>query len=98
MIVIVQHKVRDYDAWKAVFDEHGEVRKRYGATGHRIYRHLDDPNEVTVLNQFPSREKAEAFVRDPSLREAMQRGGVLGEPRITWAEDPETVDYVARAA
>jgi len=98
MIVIVQHKVRDYDAWKSVFDEHQAVRTRHGATGHELYRSLEDPNEVTVVNQFPSREQAEAFAADPSLKEAMERGGVISEPRLTWAQETEAVDYKAKAA
>ena len=98
MILIVQHKVRDYDTWKPVFDEHGDVRKRHGATGHELYRNLDDPDYVTVVNHFPTRERAEAFARDPSLKEAMERGGVMGEPRIIWAERVETVDHRAKAA
>ena len=98
MIVMVQHKVRDYDAWKSVFDEHRAVRTRHGATGHELYRGLEDPNEVTVINQFPSREQAEAFAADPSLKEAMERGGVISEPRLTWAQETEAVDYKAKAA
>jgi len=98
MIVMVQHKVRDYDAWKSVFDEHRAVRTRHGATGHELYRGLEDPNEVTVINQFPSREQAEAFAADPSLKEAMERGGVISEPRLTWALEAEAIDYKAKAA
>ncbi len=98
MDVIVQHKVRDYDTWKPLFEKHGEVRRRYGATGHTIYRSLDDPNDLTVVNHFPSRQQAEEFVKDPSLREVMQQGGVIGEPQITWAEEVETKDYARRAA
>ncbi len=98
MYVIVQHRVRDYDTWKSVFDEHGALRRRHGATGHVIYRSLDDPNNLTVVNEFPSREQAEAFSHDPSLREAMERGGVIGEPTFTWAEEVDSVDYRAQAA
>jgi len=98
MYVIVQHRVRDYDAWKPAFEEHGSVRQRHGATGHRLYRDLDDPNNVTVINEFPTREQSEAFASDPSLREAMERGGVIGEPHITWAEEVEIVDYKVKAA
>ena len=98
MIVMVQHKVRDYDAWKSVFDEHQAVRTRHGATGHELYRGLEDPNEVTVVNQFPSLEQAQAFAADPSLREAMERGGVISEPRLTWAQETEALDYKAKAA
>jgi heme-degrading monooxygenase HmoA len=93
MIIIVQHKVRDYDAWKVVFDEHQAVRTRHGATGHLLYQGADDPNEVTVLNRFPSRAQAEAFAADPSLKEAMERGGVISEPRVTWLRETEDVDY-----
>ena len=93
MIIIVQHTVREFDAWKSVFDEHEAVRRQHGATGHELYRGLDDANEVTVVNHFPSRAQAEAFAADPSLKEAMERGGVLTEPRITWAEESDASDY-----
>jgi len=93
MIVIVQHSVRDYDEWKSVFDEHETARRGHGATGHEIYRGLDDPNELTVVNHFPTAEQAKAFAADPSLKDAMERGGVVSEPRVTWATDSETVEY-----
>jgi len=93
MIIIVQHKVRDYDTWKSVFDGHQAVRTRHGATGHELYRGLEDLNDITVVNHFPSKEQAEAFAADPSLKEAMERGGVVSEPRITWAQDTEAVEY-----
>src|SRR5665647_2453992 len=54
MILIVQHTVRDYDAWKPVFDEHEGVRVRYGCQGHTIYRDADDPNSLTLLFRYES--------------------------------------------
>jgi len=98
MIIIVQHTVRDFDAWKAVFNEHEATRRRFGATGHELYRGFEDPNEVTVVSHFPSKEQAEAFAADPSLKEAMERGGVMSEPRITWAQEAGAADYKAKAA
>ncbi|HEY5529900.1 MAG TPA: hypothetical protein VIL51_10695 [Thermoleophilia bacterium] len=93
MVVIVQHRVRDFEVWKPLFEEHGDVRRKYGATGHEIYRGINDPNQITVVNHFPSKEQAEAFAADPSLKEAMARGGVVSEPVMTWAEETETVQY-----
>jgi hypothetical protein len=93
VIIIVQHKVRDYEQWKSVFDEHEATRRRYGATGHLLYQSAEDPNDLTIVNQFPSREQAEAFAADPSLKEAMERGGVISEPRVTFARETEGVDY-----
>ncbi len=93
MIIMVQHRVKDFDAWKPVFDEDAKNRKSHGATGHIILRVLDDPNDVVVLNRFGSRQQAEAFAADPLLKEAMDRAGVVGEPHLTWAEEVENVEY-----
>ena len=93
MVVRVTHHVRDYDAWKQVFDEHRAVREEHGATGHIIYRSLDDPNLVTVVNAFPSAEAARAFTADPSLPEAMHRAGVDSDPHIEMDEQAEDVSY-----
>jgi hypothetical protein len=35
---------------------------------------------------------------DPSLKEAVERAGVISEPRFTWAVESDTVDYRAKAA
>lgn len=91
--IIVQHEVRDYDSWRAVFDDHETVRRQHGATGHDLYRSLDNPNDVTIVNHFPSREQADAFAADPSLREAMERGGVISEPRVTFVTEAQVSDY-----
>src|SRR5665648_1158009 len=71
MNLIVQHTVRDYDAWKPVFDEHQSVRAKYGCRGHTIYRDADKPNDVTIVMDYESRERADEFMRDPSLAAAM---------------------------
>ena len=91
--VIVRHRVKDYDAWKPVFDEHGAVRRRHGALGHQVYRLADDANTVIIVNTFRDAAGARAFAADPSLPEAMQRAGVDGPPDIAFGEQVESVDY-----
>ena len=93
MILMVTHKVRDFDAWKRVFEEHESVRARHGAKGHTLYRRKDDPNLVAVANEFPNAEGAAAFLEDPSLKEAMERAGVEGMPTITMWDEAETRSY-----
>ena len=93
IVLIVQHTVRDFDAWKPVFDEHEPTRRKHGSTGHMVYRGVDNPNEIAVLSLWPTRQQAEAFAGDPTLGEAMARGGVVGEPRVTMTEDVESRDY-----
>jgi quinol monooxygenase YgiN len=93
VILVVHHKVRDYDAWKAVFDEHEGVRRGHGETEHRVYRDVHDRNRVVVHNDFPSEEAARGFMGDPSLKEAMERAGVEGEPGISFIECAERKPY-----
>ena len=66
--------------------------------GSRIIRGLEDPNELTVVNHFPTTEQAQAFAADPSLKEAMERGGVTSEPRIMWVEEADSATYAASKA
>jgi heme-degrading monooxygenase HmoA len=91
--VIVQHHVADYDAWQPVFTEHSAVRIKHGATGHEVMRSVEDPNQVVIITDFASLDGARGFASDPSLREAMARGGVDSEPQAWIVEDAEAVTY-----
>ena len=91
--VIVRHRVRDYDTWKPVFDEHGEVRRRHGALGHQLYRVLGDPQDVIIVNRFKDADAAQAFAADPSLPAVMERAGVISKPDISFCEQAEAVEY-----
>jgi hypothetical protein len=87
--LIVEHPVRDYDDWRPVFDEHGVSRKEHGCSYERVYRAADDENSTLVVMTYPTRADAEAFLADPSLREAMGRAGVLAAPTVSFAEVAE---------
>jgi hypothetical protein len=91
--VIVQHQVADYDAWIAVFNEHQAVRKSHGATGHSVNRVASDPNTIVIVNDFATLEGAMAFTTDPSLPEAMHRGGVTGAPQVWIANEVDAAAY-----
>ena len=94
MILLVQHRVREFDTWKPVFEQEGSIiRTRHGATRHWLYRSHDDPNDVVVSIEFPTEERARSFVADPSLKEEMGRAGVQGQPTVTFCEEVEAVSY-----
>ena len=86
IIVVAQHDATDYETWRPVFDEHGAVRRAHGCTSERVYRAADDPNSIAIVMEWPSTEAAEGFMADPTLAEAMARGGILGPPTITFGE------------
>ena len=60
----VHHPVRDYDAWKPVFDEHESVRRRHGALEHRIYRMSTIPS--TSSSTSTSRPRPTATLSSPT--------------------------------
>lgn len=91
--LIVRHKVRDYDSWLPIFIEHGEVRRRYGGTGHQVYRLGGDPNDLTVVNLFETLDGARRFAQDPSLAEVMGRAGVISEPQELFCEEADAATY-----
>ncbi|WP_433602416.1 hypothetical protein ACQPXH_12065 [Nocardia sp. CA-135953] len=88
--LITQHRVQDFDIWRAVFAGHQENRRFHGATGHRIYRIGDD---VTVLTEFPDRSSAENFLADPALREVITRAGFIGAPSTRICELTDAEEY-----
>jgi quinol monooxygenase YgiN len=96
--LVVHHRVRDYDSWKVVFDEHEPTRRSHGEIEHRIYRDVHDPNRVVVHNDFPSEEAARGFLDDPSLAEAMERAGVEGDPGMSFMERAERKVYAEQPA
>jgi len=82
VLMVVQHPVRDYDAWRIEYDRAQPVRDRHGVTNATVFRNVDDPNEVTGLHWFGGVDDALAFAADPELRDAMAKAGVIGPPRI----------------
>jgi hypothetical protein len=57
----IDHRCRDFDAWKAVFDSDPVGRTAAGVRSYRISRFADDPNHVVVDLEFDTDAEAEAF-------------------------------------
>jgi hypothetical protein len=85
--LIVRHTVADYDSWRKVYDEVDPLRAKHGCTAQRVMHVPGDANDVAGTHDFPTVAQAEAFAADPALREAMDRAGVTGVPRIEVFED-----------
>jgi hypothetical protein len=98
MIIIMQERVRDYDAWKPVFDAGEPLRAKHGCSGHVVYRDADDANDLTVHLHFPSREAADAFLADPELAANMKRAGVETQPALMRVREAESLKYTGRRA
>ena len=88
--MLTRIQVDDYDAWKPMFDT-DPVGARKEATGHRILRSVEEPNEVFVQVEFGSTEDANA------ARQRLLESGILDRVNIkvgpTIADEAETVRY-----
>jgi len=82
---VINHPVKDYVAWRAVYDSAEPVRKQAGFTGAEVFRDPKDPNLIVVIHRFPSVEAAQGFFGKPELKEAMTKAGVAAPPTITLA-------------
>ena len=74
--------VEDYAAFRKVFDDAEEMRQAAGALNSAVYQSVDDPNEVIIRIEFPTADAAKAFSTSQVLRDAMQKAGLQGPPRI----------------
>jgi hypothetical protein len=55
--MVTKGKVGNYEEWKPVFDS-DPPNAREHASGYRVLRGTEDPNEVVVIVEFPSDEAA----------------------------------------
>lgn len=81
-LLTVRHTVRDYPAWRAVYDTLEEVQQDWGVTAASVHQLDGEPNIVLVLHHFATVAQAQGFLTNREIQEAMQRGGVEGTPRV----------------
>ncbi|MES2560041.1 MAG: hypothetical protein V4590_09895 [Bacteroidota bacterium] len=82
--VINTHKVADFSKWKEGFEAGAAMRKQAGITIIGAFQHAESANEVTVISEFPNLEIAKAILSNPGMKEAMEKSGVIEEPRIIY--------------
>ena len=85
--VFIRHRVADYDAWKAAFDDHGSVRREHGLVDNGLLRDEDDANMVTIQLDTDDSGRAREFLASDSLRETMSRAGVVSQPELWIANE-----------
>lgn len=100
-ILMVKHKVADFAKWKLSYDAHDSLRAAAGVHNYVIGRSVDDSNLVMVAVKADDMTKAKAFAADPSLKAAMQKGGVVGKPSFAYLmatfQDTVTVNTPLRS-
>jgi len=87
-LMLAKHKVSNFAKWKAVYDEGDSMRMANGLHNFVIGRGVPDSNTVLVAVKVDDMEKAKSFSKDPALKKAMQKSGVVGAPTIMFLNVP----------
>jgi hypothetical protein len=100
-VVVITHKVADFAKWFAAYEGHDSARLASGLHNYVIGRGLEDSNMVTIVLRVDDTTKAKAFAKDPGLKMAMKKGGVLGAPTMsmvteTW-QDTAKIEQTLRS-
>ena len=75
-MMVVTHKVADFDKWLASYEAHDSMKLANGIHNYVIGRSIKDPNMILVATKVDDLEKAKAFGKSADLKQAMQKGGV----------------------
>jgi hypothetical protein len=78
--LMVTHKVKDWDAWKKVYDDDKTNRMNAGLTDRMLAYNVGDNHMVTIIFLVADMKKAEDFSKSPELKAKMEAGGVEGAP------------------
>jgi hypothetical protein len=88
--MMTRAQVGDYEAFKPMFDQDSPGARR-AAEGHRLYRNVDDPNEVFVQVKFATVDEARAGRERLLASSVLDRWQDKSGPTIV--EEAEAVEY-----
>jgi quinol monooxygenase YgiN len=91
VFLTISHEVKDYDTWKAVYDNHSAQRKEAGIVELFVKKDVNNSNSITIFSEVTNLENAKAFMSSTSLKEAMKDAGVTSVPSLAFSES--ALDY-----
>ena len=83
---LVNIKTGDFEKWKAGFEAAASLRQSYGSKGVRAFRNADKPDEILVLGEYESMEKARQMFASQEFREAVKNAGLSSPPTVTFLD------------
>ena len=92
--VLIIHEVEDYVAWKVIFDEAADMRKRAGEVSFQVLSFEADPNRVVHFSRWRSLDQARRFFESAEVTEIRRKAGV-GAPEFLYLNELERGDCSA---
>jgi len=83
-VMVIMHKVGNFNQWKSGYDSHDTARVASGLHNYVVARGTEDTNMVMIALRMDDVAKAKAFAADPNLKTVMQKAGVTGPADIQY--------------
>jgi hypothetical protein len=80
--VIISHKVKDYEAWRPIFDQDQDRRQKFGFRNQHVFRDVNDANHIYMSAEIDNPSVLDNFFEDPDLAEKMKKAGVISDPKV----------------
>lgn len=74
--VLIIHEVKNYTAWKKVFDDAAVLRKQAGEQSYQVLSYEHDKNKIVHFSRWSSLAKARSFFESPALIQIRKQAGV----------------------
>jgi hypothetical protein len=86
-MLLARVTIGDFDRFWSTFTSAGaDQRRKYGSTGARVFRNLDQPDQMVVLFDW-AKDDYRRFMEDPDTPGIMQRAGLAGPPETIEVEE-----------
>jgi hypothetical protein len=85
-ITYTRHRVKDYDQWRAAFEENAPMLTESGITDWSIVQINGDPTDIAVIVRAPSEKEWNDFLAldrkkmEESGVDSREKGGLIGDP------------------
>ena len=86
--VLIIHEVINYPAWKEIFDDAAEIRKKAGELSYQVLKYQNESNRIVHFSAWTSIEDAKRFFESPELVEIRAEAGVKS-PNFIYLEEIE---------
>ena len=99
-ILIIKHKVANYDKWKVGYDSRDSMRTASGLHNYIVGRGRDDANMVIIFLKVDDVNKAKTVMASQDTKDRMKKGGAIGTPELDFLNvvmnDTTSIDQKAR--
>ena len=81
--VILNHRIEDYSKWRPIFDSDNPRRVNAGMKNEKVFRGVDDPNNIYIIADVADPSSTAKMMEDPDLAAKMKEAGVISKPTVT---------------